>query len=142
MILSSSILLSGCGDKPKAPEKAVISFSTVGNFASFSTNACINDKGCIFAWKIDGESSGSERVISQKISKAGSHSVSVQVTKDGRTLADLSGNFVIEEVPEDTGKALWNSPAGHMAKGDASGADSANETAAETKSDTPAAPGK
>ena len=116
VIISSSFLLGGCGSKPEAPEKAVISYSAVGSFASFSTNACINEKGCVFAWKIDGESSGSERTINQVIRKAGSHTVSVQVTKDSKTLADLSENFVIEAVPEKADKALWNSPAGHIAK--------------------------
>ena len=140
MILSSSIILGGCGDKPEAPEKAVISVSTVGSFASFSTNACISEKGCIYAWKIDGESSGSERNITQVIKKAGSHTVSVQATRDGKTLADLSANFVIDAAPEKADKALWNSPAGHIAKSDASGESSGTAPADESKSDTPAAP--
>ena len=139
MILSSSILLCGCGDKPKAPEKAVISFSAVGSFVSFSTNACIGDKGCIYAWKIDGESSGSERSISQVIKKAGSHSVGVQVSKDNKPLADLSANFVIDAVPESTDKALWNAPAGHIVKDAATSGTGNDETAAENKSEAPAA---
>ena len=73
VIVSSSFMLGGCGDKPVSQEKAAISLSAVGQFASFSTNACISDKGCVYAWKIDGESSGSERSISQVIKKAGSH---------------------------------------------------------------------
>ena len=111
LIFTSSFLISGCGDKPQALEKSVISYSTVGSFASFSTNACLTDSSCVFAWKVDGESAGSERTVSQKLKRPGSHSVSLTVTKGDRTVADLSESFMTDAAPESTEKALWNSPA-------------------------------
>ena len=70
MIFTSSFLISGCGDKPQALEKSVISYSTVGSFASFSTNACLTDSSCVFAWKVDVESAGSERTVSQILKRS------------------------------------------------------------------------
>ena len=124
MIFTSSFLISGCGDKPQALEKSVISYSTVGSFASFSTNACLNDSSCVFAWKVDGESAGSERTISQILKRPGSHSVSLTVTKGDRTVADLSESFMTDAAPESTEKALWNSPVTALKGGDAESSDS------------------
>ena len=127
MIFTSSFLISGCGDKPEVLEKSVISYSTVGNFASLSTNACLNDSSCVFAWKVDGESAGSERAISQIMKRSGSHSVSLTITKDNKTVADLSENFMTDAVPESTEKALWNSPVNSLKGGDAESSDSSSK---------------
>ena len=129
MIFTSSFLISGCGDKPQALEKSVISYSTVGSFASFSTNACLTDSSCVFAWKVDGESAGSERTVSQILKRSGSHSVSLTVTKGDRTVADLSESFMTDAAPESAGKALWNSPAAALkgSSSEGSGSSSGDE---------------
>ena len=135
MIFTSSFLISGCGDKPQASEKSVISYSAVGSFASFSTNACLMDTSCVFAWKIDGDSAGSERSIAQTMRRPGSHSVSLTVTRDGKTVADLSETFIIDAAPESTEKALWNSSRSLKAgESDGSGVAHSVEPAAEDKS--------